>query len=87
MKLKRKHLAPNTYFIWRCEHRNGQGDRAGDRNDGPNQSDCDVELLDPAPLGHRQFVATIELQSALDKFEQAVTEAAASIARIREESR
>ncbi len=72
-QLRRKHLSDGTYFIWRCEHnKSGTQDRASDRNDGPNQGECEVELCDPPDYAHIRAVARIELAEAMGEFHAAV---------------
>lgn len=68
MKLKRKHLADGTYFVWRCEHNHGKEDRASDRNDGPQLGECDVELVAAPDYGHRYKVASAELARVMSEF-------------------
>lgn len=61
MTLRRKHLSHGTYFTWRCEHSEGKKDRASERNDGPQQGECVVELCDAPDYAHVRDVAAVEL--------------------------
>jgi hypothetical protein len=64
--LRRKHLSPGTYFIWRCEkpacqHQNGKFARASESNDAPVQGQCPVEIVDAPPYDHVREVAAQEV--------------------------
>lgn len=68
-QLRRKHLAPGTYFVWRCRHKDGMQDRVSDRNDGPQQGDCEVELVDAPDYAHVRTVAHVELAEVMSRLE------------------
>ena len=68
MTLRRRHLAEDTYFTWRCEHKHDKHDRASDRNDGPQQGDCEVELRDPPSYAHVRDVAGVEVTRLMQDF-------------------
>lgn len=71
-QLRRRHLADGAYFIWRCQHKNGQPDRVSDKNDGEQQEDCEVELVDPPDYAHFRRYAEIDLAEAMSEFYAAV---------------
>ncbi len=85
--LRRKHLAAGAYFIWRCHHQNGQQDRAGDRNDGPSQQECEVELRPDPDYGHRKHIAAIETAEAMAEFHAAVDRVEKALTAIRNDLR
>lgn len=82
-QLKRKHLATGTYFVWRCEHKYGKQDRASDRNEGPQQDDCNVDLVIAPDYGHRYEVAQIELAQVMADFHQHINRTADALEAIR----